>query len=145
MKVARKPNERVDRKLAGRFIETVLRLFLVTFVVAAVVSPADPLPFVAIVIGGWILSLPVAYWLVYRGGGTTLARSGLYDPGALADRRLVLWFAATAIIAKLLLLALAAVASTPPGPLGGALLGLLALGVAYGMVYRRGYDRLGVR
>lgn len=145
MKVARKPNERVDRRRAGQFIETLLRLFLVTFVVAAVVSPADVLPFVAIVIGGWLLSLPVAVWLVYRGGRDDLVRSAYYAPGALAGRRLVLWFAATALLAKIAFLALAAVATLPPGPTGGALLGLLALGVAYAMVYRGGYDRLGVR
>lgn len=144
MKVARKPDETVNRRRAGQFMETTLRLFLLVFVAAAVVSPTDPLPFVGILIPGWIVGVVAAYLLVYRTRRGWLADSGFYEPGALADRRPSLWFAATAILAKLAALALFAVASIRPGAFGGVVLGLLALAFAYVLVYRRGYEHLGV-
>ena len=144
MKVARKPDETLNRRRAGQFMETTLRLFLLVFVAAAVVSPPDPLLFVVLLIPGWIAGVVAAFLLVYRTRRRWLADSGFYEPGRLAGRRPSLWFAGTAILAKLAVLALFAVASIQPGPLGGIVFGVLALALAYVLVYQRGYEHLGV-
>ena len=144
MKVARKPDETVNRRRAGQFMETVLRLFLLVFVAAAVLSPPEPLAFVVLLIPGWLAGVIAAYLLVYRTRRGWLAESGFHEPGRLAERRPSLWFAATAIVAKVAGLALFEAASIPPGQFGGIVLGLFALALAYVLVYQRGYEHLGV-
>jgi Sec-independent protein secretion pathway component TatC len=55
-----------------RFLTTLLALLAGAFVVAAVASPPDP--FTQLLYAGAlaVVSLPLAYWLVYRGGAERL-------------------------------------------------------------------------
>ena len=95
------PSEReVDRERFGQFLRTVVKLFLLVFVVAALVSPPEPLTFTLLVVPGWIVAIPLAFYLVYRDGYTAVYASDAYRPGPLAGRTTV-WFAGTALGLKI--------------------------------------------
>lgn len=145
MKVAQTPDELVSRKRMAEFIVTTLRIFLLTFVVAAVVSPPDPLAFMTLLVPAWVGGVALAYALVYRGDHERLAESGLYNPGALGQRRHALWFAGTVFALKLGLLVVGAeLLDLRPGRPEDLALSVAFLAVGYLLVYQRGYDRLGV-
>lgn len=99
------PSERPgDREQVGQFLRTVVKLFLLVFVVAALLSPPEPLAFTLLLVPGWIAAFPAAYYLVYRGGYEEVRASDAYRPGPLAGRTTV-WFAGVALGLKVALTA----------------------------------------
>lgn len=90
----------ITRERFGQFLRTVVKLFLLVFVVAALLSPPEPLTFSLILVPGWILAFPAAYYLVYRDGYAAVQASVAYRPGPLAGRTTV-WFAAIALGLKI--------------------------------------------
>lgn len=86
----------VDRERFGQFLRTVVKLFLLVFVVAALLSPPEPLAFTLALVPGWLVAFPVAYYLVYRDGYDAVRASDAYRPGPLAGRTTVS-FAAIAL------------------------------------------------
>ena len=92
----------ITRKRFGQFLRTVVKLFLLVFVLAALLSPPEPLTFTVSIVLGWVLAFPVAYQLIYRDGYAAVYASDLYRPGPLAGRTTV-WFAGTALGLKVAL------------------------------------------
>lgn len=127
----------VTREQFGQFLRTVVKLFLLVFVFAALLSPPDPVTFTFVVVPGWIVAIPVAYYLVYRDGYAEMQASDAYRPGPLAGRTAV-WFAGTALVLKIVLsLALGAVFT--PGRAVGLFVSLFVLLVSYVLVYQGVY------
>lgn len=114
------------------------KLFLLAFVVAAVLSPPEPLYFTAILIPAWVVAFPLAYFLIYRGGYASVRASRLYQPGPLAGGT-TSWFAGTALALKI---ALSLFVGLAVGGLPYAidlLLSIGILGVSYALVYQGVY------
>ena len=102
-KKARQPEHALDRQRFGQFLRTVAKLFLLVFVVAALLSPPEPLAFMLLLVPGWIMSVPAAYYLIYRDGYAAVRTSDAYRPGPLTGRTVV-WFTGTALGLKIALM-----------------------------------------
>lgn len=132
----------IDRRRFGQFLRLVVKLFLIVFTLAALLSPPDPISFTLLLVPGWVLAIPVAYYLIYRGGYAALRASPWYNPGSLAGRTTV-WFAGTAFGLKIALTLLYEFAiPLAQTPATGPAISILSLGLAYVLVYQGGWDRL---
>jgi len=133
-------SERRRRERVGRAIRTLLGLFFVSFVVAAVLSPPSPLVFTVLLVVGWLVSIPVTFVLVFRGGDARLRASRFYRPGGRAASRAVLLFAVVAVGLKLAGLVLVATLTSAGTPSTGldAFVSTAALLVGYLVAFQRG-------
>lgn len=126
----------VDRRRFGQFLRTVVKLFLLAFVVAALLSPPEPLAFTLLLVPCWIVAFPLAFYLVYRDGYAAVRASDAYRPGSLAGRTTA-WFAAIALGLKIALMlfyeAAVPLALTRAESL---FISLVALAAGYLLVYR---------
>lgn len=50
------------------FVVWLLALWALTFVAATIGTPPDPVTQLYVFLPGLVLAVPLAYWLVYRGG-----------------------------------------------------------------------------
>ena len=126
----------ITRERFGQFLRTVVKLFLLVFVVAALLSPPEPLAFSLLLVPGWIIAFPAAYYLVYRDGYAAVQASDAYRPGPLAGRTSV-WFAAIALGLKIgLMLFYEAVVPLALTRAESLFISLFALVVSYVLVYQ---------
>ena len=131
-----------DRKRVGQFLRTVAKLFLLVFTVAAVISPPEPIVFALLLVPGWIVAFPLAYYLVYRDGYAAVRASDVYRPGPLVGQTTT-WFAATVFGLKIALtLFYEFVIPLPLTRAEGLFISLVALAVGYAFVYQGGWGLL---
>lgn len=91
---------RPGREGAWEFVRTLLGLWLLAWLLAALFSPPHPLPFLVATALLWVLATVAAWWLVAGDGFARLRASPHYAPGLPAGRTLVL-FLAVALAVKL--------------------------------------------
>lgn len=125
-----------DRERLERFLRTLVGLLLVGWLLAALVAPPDPFTFLLYLAPLWVLAVPVAAHLVYRGGYEQLRASGLYDPGLPAATAAALFVGVVVVLKVGLTLAGNAVLDRDAvGHATGVVLSAIALVAGYLFVY----------
>ncbi|PSP74883.1 hypothetical protein BRC81_17045 [Halobacteriales archaeon QS_1_68_20] len=94
-----RPPVREGREHLWRFLRTLVGLFLLSWLLAALFSPPDPFTFLIALVPQWLLAVLLAWFLVYRDGYDRLRASGLYSPSVPAAQALAA-FVAVAVVLK---------------------------------------------
>lgn len=126
----------VDRARVGRFLRTLVGLLTVAWLVIAVLAPAAPFTFLLWLVPAWVFAMLAAVALELTDGYRRLRNSPFYTPGTEASTATAVFVAVT-IVLKLGLTFAAdlALGADAVGYEEGLLAGLLALAVAYVLVF----------
>ena len=131
---------REGKERLWRWLRTLIGLWLLTWVLAALFVPPDPTVFLVVLVPLWVISVPVAWYLIYRGGDKRLRASELYTP-TVSPTQALSAFVVVTLVLKIGGTVALNVGIGPRPYVADAAVSVVSLAVSYTLVYLTPFGR----